>query len=114
MAFLAGKAQLKVQSRLAKNRWAFFSINSRSLWHSRAISQSPYLRWQSNVWAFAVACCAVCFLTSCNTTTVGNSSPGTTDIDVIDKVKSLDILPRYPTQAGSSTTSAGQRAQPAV
>jgi general secretion pathway protein D len=114
MAFLAGKAQLKIQTRLAKNRLAFFSINSRSLWHSRAISQSPYFRWQSNAWAFAVACCAVCFLTSCNTTTVGNSSPGTTDIDVIDKVKSLDILPRYPTQAGSSTTSAGQRAQPAV
>jgi general secretion pathway protein D len=114
MAFLAGKSQLKIQSYLAKNRLAFFVINSRSLWHSRAVSQSPYFGWRSNAWTFVFACCAFCFLTSCNTATLGNSSSAPTDIDVVDKVKSLDILPRYPTQAGSSTTSAGPRAQPAV
>ena len=32
----------------------------------------------------------------------------------MDKVRSLDILPRYPTQAGALTTSSGPRAQPAV
>ena len=36
------------------------------------------------------------------------------DLDVLDKVRSLDILPRYPTQAGTSTTSTGPRAQPVV
>jgi general secretion pathway protein D len=41
----------------------------------------------------------------------GNSSQ---DIDVMDKVRSLDILPRYPTQTGTSTTSSGPRAQPVV
>ena len=45
---------------------------------------------------------------------MGNSPSAPTDIDVIDKVKSIDILPRYPTQAGTSTTSAGPRAQPVV
>jgi general secretion pathway protein D len=32
----------------------------------------------------------------------------------MDKVKSMDILPRSPTQTGSTTTSSGPRAQPAV
>ncbi|MGA7072373.1 secretin N-terminal domain-containing protein, partial [Bradyrhizobium sp.] len=36
------------------------------------------------------------------------------DVDVLDKVRSLDILPRYPTQAGTSTTSSGPRAEPVV
>jgi general secretion pathway protein D len=44
-----------------------------------------------------------------------NSSGGQSqDFDVLDKVRSLDILPRYPTQVGTSTTSAGPRAQPVV
>src|ERR1700744_1162351 len=51
-------------------------------------------------------------LASCNSATV-NSNSGQ-DIDVLDKVRSLDILPRYPTQTGTSTTSSGPRAQPAV
>jgi general secretion pathway protein D len=46
--------------------------------------------------------------------TIGNSPSAPTDIDVMDKVKSLDILPRSPTQTGSTTTSSGPRAQPAV
>jgi general secretion pathway protein D len=54
----------------------------------------------------------VLLLASCNSATV-NSNSGQ-DIDVLDKVRSLDILPRYPTQAGTSTTSSGPRAQPAV
>ncbi|MGC2181477.1 MAG: type II secretion system protein GspD, partial [Bradyrhizobium sp.] len=45
---------------------------------------------------------------------MGNSSSAPTDVDVLDKVRSLDILPRYPTQAGTSTTSSGPRAQPVV
>jgi len=57
----------------------------------------------------------VLLLASCNMATTSNSNgTSTQDIDVIDKVKSLDILPRYPTQAGASTTSSGPRAQPVV
>jgi general secretion pathway protein D len=62
--------------------------------------------------------CAACLLlsvlalTSCNSATV--NSNGSQDVDVFDKVRSLDILPRYPTQAGTSTTSSGPRAQPLV
>jgi general secretion pathway protein D len=67
-----------------------------------------------SVSALILACCASCFLSSCNFATVGNSPSAPTDIDVLDKVKSMDILPRSPTQTGSTTTSTGPHAQPAV
>jgi general secretion pathway protein D len=51
-------------------------------------------------------------LASCNSATV-NSNSGL-DIDVLDKVRSLDTLPRYPQQASIPAANAGQRAQPAV
>ncbi len=60
----------------------------------------------------ALTVSGVLLLASCNSATMNTA--GTQDIDVIDKVKSIDILPRYPTQAGTSTTSAGPRAQPVV
>jgi general secretion pathway protein D len=55
---------------------------------------------------------SVLLLASCNSATVNSS--GSQDVDVLDKVRSLDILPRYPTQTGASTTSSGPRAQSAV
>jgi general secretion pathway protein D len=51
-------------------------------------------------------------LTSCNSATIGNSDSG--DIDVLDKVRSLDILPRQPQQVNGSQPNAGQRSRPAV
>jgi general secretion pathway protein D len=57
---------------------------------------------------------SVLFLASCNSATVNTGGTGPGDLDVMDKVRSLDILPRYPTQAGSTTTSSGPRAQPVV
>jgi general secretion pathway protein D len=60
----------------------------------------------------ALTVSGILLLASCNSATLNTA--GTQDIDVIDKVKSIDILPRYPTQAGTSTTSAGPRAQPVV
>jgi general secretion pathway protein D len=53
-------------------------------------------------------------LASCNSATVNSGGTGPGDLDVMDKVRSLDILPRYPTQAGTTTTSSGARAQPVV
>jgi general secretion pathway protein D len=51
-------------------------------------------------------------LASCNSATV-NSNSGL-DIDVLDKVRSLDTLPRYPQQASAPAANSGQRIQPAV
>jgi general secretion pathway protein D len=51
-------------------------------------------------------------LASCNPATV--SSATGSDIDVIDKVRSLDTLPRYPQQATLAKTDADQRARPAM
>jgi len=51
-------------------------------------------------------------LASCNPVTV--SSGGGSDIDVIDKVRSLDTLPRYPQQANATETNAGQRSRPVM
>ena len=56
---------------------------------------------------------SVLALASCSNSAIVNST-GSQDVDVFDKVRSLDILPRYPTQAGTSTTSSGPRAQPMV
>ncbi|HET7886511.1 MAG TPA: secretin N-terminal domain-containing protein, partial [Bradyrhizobium sp.] len=58
---------------------------------------------------------SVLLLASCNSATVNPGGPiANPDVDVTDKVRSLDILPRYPTQAGTSTTSSGPRAEPTV
>src|ERR1700681_695729 len=51
-------------------------------------------------------------LTSCNSATIGNSD--TADIDVLDKVRSLDILPRQPQQVNASQPNAGRRSRAAV
>src|ERR1700731_3515733 len=51
-------------------------------------------------------------LTSCNSATLGTSD--TADVDVLDKVRSLDILPRQPEQVIASQPNAGQRGRPAV
>ncbi len=54
---------------------------------------------------------SVVALASCNSATTSSNSG---DIDVLDKVRSLDTLPRYPQQANAPAASTGQRIQPAV
>jgi general secretion pathway protein D len=51
-------------------------------------------------------------LMSCNSATIGNSD--TADIDVLDKVRSLDIFPRQPQQGNAAQSNAGQRSRAAV
>jgi len=51
-------------------------------------------------------------LASCNSQTV--SSGGTYDIDVFDKVRSLDTLPRYPQEVNAVQANAGQPRRPAL
>jgi general secretion pathway protein D len=51
-------------------------------------------------------------LASCNSVTTGSSDDA--DIDVLDKVRSLDILPRQPQPVNAVDTNPGQRSRPAV
>jgi general secretion pathway protein D len=57
-------------------------------------------------------------LASCNLATIGGTAPTgnntPVDLDVLDKVRSLDILPRQPQSIGDATLGAGARARPAV
>ena len=55
---------------------------------------------------------AVFVLTSCSSATISTNND--VGIDVLDKVRSLDTLPRYPQQGGTPTTNGGPRAQAAV
>jgi general secretion pathway protein D len=51
-------------------------------------------------------------LTSCNSATIATTNSN--EIDVLDKVRSLDILPRQPQQVVASRSNAGQRARGTV
>ncbi len=63
--------------------------------------------------AISIALFLVSILTSCNLATVGGST-APSDIDVLDKVRSADIMPRQPEMVGGGQTNAGQRAKAAV
>jgi general secretion pathway protein D len=62
--------------------------------------------------AIVVAFFLVNVLTSCNSATVGTAAPA--DIDVLDKVRSLDILPRQPQGVSGAQTNVGERGRAAV
>jgi general secretion pathway protein D len=66
----------------------------------------------------AVVLCAAALLTSCNITTVGTTaSPdinAPADVDVLDKVRSLDIMPRQPQGANSAQFNTGEPSRAAV
>src|SRR4051794_15804246 len=61
--------------------------------------------------AFAVALLSVVALASCSPVTLGG---GNSNLDVIDKVRSIDTLPRYPQQAGAPAPDTRAQGQPAV
>ncbi|HZR77318.1 type II secretion system secretin GspD [Bradyrhizobium sp.] len=63
--------------------------------------------------AISIALFLVSILTSCNLATVGGST-APSDIDVLDKVRSTDIMPRQPEMVGGGQTNVGQRAKAAV
>jgi general secretion pathway protein D len=71
---------------------------------SRTAARSAY--------AIAIAFCIVNLLTSCNSATVGTTAPA--DIDVLDKVRSLDILPRQAQMVSTTQPNVGQRGRAAV
>jgi general secretion pathway protein D len=63
--------------------------------------------------ASAIALLLVSLLTSCNLATM-NGSTAPADIDVLDKVRSADIMPRQTEAAGGGQGNMGQRAKAAV
>jgi general secretion pathway protein D len=65
-----------------------------------------------SVFAGFAALCAVSVLASCNSATVGTTAPA--DIDVLDKVRSLDILPRQAQMASATQANVGERSRAAV
>jgi general secretion pathway protein D len=65
-----------------------------------------------SICAIAIALCIVNLLTSCNSATVGTTAPA--DIDVLDKVRSLDILPREAQMVSATQTNVGERGRAAV
>jgi general secretion pathway protein D len=66
----------------------------------------------------ALALCAAPLLTSCNLATVGTSAQpdigAPADLDVLDKVRSLDIMPRQSQAVNAAQNSTGERSRAAV
>jgi general secretion pathway protein D len=64
------------------------------------------------LYAIATTLCTISLLASCNSATVGTTAPA--DIDVLDKVRSLDIMPRQSQATGATETMGGDRGRAAV
>jgi general secretion pathway protein D len=64
------------------------------------------------VGATVAALCALSLLASCNSATVGTTAPA--DIDVLDKVRSLDIMPRQGQAVNATQVGTSGRSQAAV
>jgi general secretion pathway protein D len=65
-----------------------------------------------SAFAIAMALCVVNLLTSCNPATLGTTT-APADIDVLDKVRSLDILPRQAQPVNAASANAGERGRSA-
>jgi len=65
-----------------------------------------------SAFAIAMALSAANLLTSCNTATLGTTT-APADIDVLDKVRSLDILPRQAQSVNAASSNAGERGRAA-
>lgn len=60
----------------------------------------------------AVLIGATLMLAACNVVTTSNEENG--QIDIVDKVRSIDLLPRYPKQVGTDVQPTGRKARAAV
>lgn len=72
------------------------------------------LRWRDTPRrksAFFLLAAAATLLVSCNSLTTNQGNPGP---DVLDKVRSLDLLPRNPQPTASTTSPADSQAQPQI
>lgn len=74
--------------------------------------QMPFLKVVRSICAIAAALCLANLLSSCKYATTGASAPG--DIDVLDKVRSLDIMPRQAQGVRADHPNVGERGRAAV
>ena len=83
----------------------------------RVGNRSRYPTAARSICAVTILLSSISVLTSCNFATVGGNAPNANntplDLDVLDKVRSLDILPRQPQAVNDTQTDAG-RARAAV
>ncbi len=91
------------RSLTAANRWAEVLLYIASPLTFRSIRRSV---------GIAVLALSWVTLLSCNTAPIGTGP--NTEVDVFDKVRSLDLLPRYPQPTGSEDLSNGRRARSVV
>ena len=84
----------------------------------RVGDRSRYSTAARSICAAVVLLSTLTVLASCNLATVGGTAPTgnntPVDIDVLDKVRSLDILPRQPQSIGDAQAAGGGRARAAV
>ncbi len=84
----------------------------------RVGERSRYLTAARNICALATLLSTLTILASCNLATIGGTAPTgnntPVDIDVLDKVRSVDILPRQPQSVGDAQVGAGARTSAAV
>jgi len=84
----------------------------------RVGNRSRYSTAARSICAVVALLSALTILASCNPATFGGTAPAGNntpfDIDVLDKVRSLDILPRQPQSVGTAQNGAEARARPAV
>jgi general secretion pathway protein D len=78
----------------------------------RVCNHGGSLRAGRNIRSIAAALCAAPLLMSCGLATVGSPAPA--DIDVLDKVRSLDILPRQAQNVGAAQPKGGERTRGAI
>ena len=78
-------------------------------------NKSRFCKAVRSACSLLLALCATALLTCCNFATVGtNGSVAPADIDVLDKVRSVDIMPRRTEQVPNTQNNAGQRGRAAV
>ena len=63
---------------------------------------------------FALGALFCALLAACNTITGVADKGDTQDADVLEKVRSVDLLPRFPTQSAGAELATGRRAKPAI
>jgi len=68
--------------------------------------------WYAKISTAAAVLCLAVVLTSCSVATVGSVAPA--DIDPLDKIRSVDIMPRQAEPVGGTQTSTGQHSRAAV
>src|SRR5262249_10843291 len=75
-------------------------------------NQGPSWTAARGIFLTLLALGAISLLTSCNYATIGTVAPA--DIDVLDKVRSIDIQPRQTQPVSTAQNNAGERGRAAV